>query len=126
MMFGQLLANLKTSVSTPETKKLIQQCQQFNKLRIRMVHKLTGKRSLTDIKNQCKKAQKHFNIIYNNFDEINENYRLMFKDYKKEKKFYKGYVFVFIGVTFYTLAIAPMGKWQWWIDFCHAVIGKGM
>ena len=51
---------------------------------------------------------------------------LMVIDYRKHQKIYTSYAFAFIGVAFYTLAIAPMGKWQWWIDFCHAVIGRGM
>lgn len=51
---------------------------------------------------------------------------LIFLDHKKEKKVYNSYLFTLIGVSFYTLAIGIVGKWQWWIDFCHAVIGKGM
>ncbi|MGB1262419.1 MAG: hypothetical protein ACPG52_05865 [Cognaticolwellia sp.] len=51
---------------------------------------------------------------------------MMYLDYKKEKKVYNSYLFTLLGVSFYTLAIAPMGKWQWWIDICHNVIGKGM
>jgi hypothetical protein len=51
---------------------------------------------------------------------------LMIMDYKKYKKIYASYSFAFIGVAFYTFAIAPMGKWQWWINICHSVIGKGM
>ena len=51
---------------------------------------------------------------------------LIYLDYKKEQKVYNSYLFTFIGVSFYTIAIGIIGKWQWWIDFCHAVIGKGM
>ncbi|WP_228853522.1 hypothetical protein [Aegicerativicinus sediminis] len=51
---------------------------------------------------------------------------LIYLDHKKEKKVYNSYLFTLIGVSFYTLAIGIVGKWQWWIDFCHAVIGKGM
>jgi hypothetical protein len=51
---------------------------------------------------------------------------MIYLDYKKEKKIYKSYIFTLIGITFYTLAIAPMGRWQWWIDICHNIIGKGM
>jgi hypothetical protein len=51
---------------------------------------------------------------------------LLFLDYRKEKKIYRPYVFTLVGITFYTLAIAPMGKWDWWIDICHGIIGKGM
>ena len=51
---------------------------------------------------------------------------LLWLDYKKEKKVYTPYLFTLIGITFYTLAIAPMGNWQWWIDICHNVIGRGL
>ncbi|MEX0997440.1 MAG: hypothetical protein WDZ45_10360 [Flavobacteriaceae bacterium] len=51
---------------------------------------------------------------------------MMYLDYKKEKKVYTSYLFTLLGVSFYALAIEPMGNWQWWIDICHAVIGKGM
>lgn len=51
---------------------------------------------------------------------------LLYRDYKKERKVYKSYLFTLSGITFYTLAIAVMGKWQWWIDICHSIIGKGM
>lgn len=51
---------------------------------------------------------------------------MMYLDYRKKKKVYTSYLFTLLGVTFYSLAIEPMGNWQWWIDICHAVIGKGM
>ncbi|NNL15283.1 MAG: hypothetical protein HKO81_01425 [Flavobacteriaceae bacterium] len=51
---------------------------------------------------------------------------MMYLDHKKEKKVYRPYIFTLIGVSFYTLAIKPMGEWQWWIDICHNIIGKGM
>lgn len=51
---------------------------------------------------------------------------MMYLDYKKEKKVYKPYLFTLAGISFYTLALAPMGKWQWWIDICNNIIGKGM
>lgn len=51
---------------------------------------------------------------------------MIYLDYRDERKIYKAYLFTLLGVTFYSLAIGPMGRWQWWIDVCHAVIGKGM
>ena len=51
---------------------------------------------------------------------------MIYLDYRNERKVYKAYLFTLLGVTFYSLAIGPMGRWQWWIDVCHAVIGKGM
>ncbi|MGB5236077.1 MAG: hypothetical protein WBM43_12635 [Flavobacteriaceae bacterium] len=51
---------------------------------------------------------------------------MIFLDYRKEKKVYRSYLFALIGVTFYSLAIAPMGNWPWWIDLCDKILGKGM
>ena len=51
---------------------------------------------------------------------------LMYLDYRNERKIYNSYTFTLLGVSFYTLAIVPMGNWQWWIDVCHNIIGKGM
>jgi hypothetical protein len=51
---------------------------------------------------------------------------MMYLDYKKEKKVYKSYLLALIGVSFYSLAIAPMGKWPWWIELCDQILGKGM
>jgi len=51
---------------------------------------------------------------------------LIYLDYRTEKKVFNSYLFTLIGVSFYTLAIGPMGNWQWWIDVCHNIIGKGM
>jgi hypothetical protein len=51
---------------------------------------------------------------------------LIYLDYRNERKVYAAYVFALAGVSFYTLSIAPMGNWEWWIRFCHNVIGKGM
>lgn len=51
---------------------------------------------------------------------------MIFRDYSRERRIYRPYVFTLAGTTFYTLAIAPMGNWPWWIEICHKVIGKGM
>lgn len=82
-MFGQLIQELKHSVSDDYTKKLIDKSQKLNALRIKMVHKLTLKSSLTDIKKQCKQAKKLYDSIFELYENIYDNYRLTFKDFKK-------------------------------------------
>lgn len=82
-MFGQIIQELKHSVLDEKTKKLIDQSQKLNALRIRMVHKLTLKSSLNDIKRQGKQAKKLFDSIFELYDDIYENYRVTFKDFKK-------------------------------------------
>lgn len=82
-MFGQLIQELKHSVMDDKTKKLIQKSQELNNLRIRMVHKLTLKSSIFNIKRQCKRVQNLFNSILELFDEIYDDCRVTFKDFKK-------------------------------------------
>ncbi len=82
-MFGQIIQELKHGILDKETKKLINQSQKLNALRIRMVHKLTLECSLVDIKRQCKQAKKLFDNIFKLYDDIYDNYRVSFKDFKK-------------------------------------------
>ncbi len=51
-MFGQILDNLEKSVSFEKKEEYISKCKELNEIRIRMVHRLTRKSSLQDIKNQ--------------------------------------------------------------------------
>tara|TARA_B110000967_G_C18840655_1_gene539196 strand:+ start:1046 stop:1588 length:543 start_codon:yes stop_codon:yes gene_type:complete len=82
-MFGQIIQELKHSVLDEKTTKLIDQSLKLNALRIKMVHKLTLKSSLGDIKRQCKQAKKLFDSIFELYDDIYDNYRVTFKDFKK-------------------------------------------
>jgi len=82
-MFGQLIKELKHSVSDNCTKKLIDQSQKLNALRIEIVHKLTLSSSLIDIKKQCKQVKKLFDSIFELYENIYDNYRVTFKDFKK-------------------------------------------
>lgn len=82
-MFGQLINELSNCVIDDEILKFIEKSKQLNKLRIQMVHKITLKDSILDISNQCIESKKIFNNIEVLFDSIYDNYRVTFKDYKK-------------------------------------------
>jgi hypothetical protein len=82
-MFGELIRELEHLPLDENTKKYIQKCKELNGLRIKIVHKLTLETSLSDIKRQCKKVQIIFNQIYELFDEIYDNYRVVFSYHKK-------------------------------------------
>ena len=82
-MFGQIIQELRHSISDDDTKKLIDKSQNLNTLRINIVHKLTSNSSLTDIEKQCKQAKKVFDSIFDLYDKIYDNYRVTFKDFKK-------------------------------------------
>jgi len=82
-MFGQLINELGNCIIDGDTLKFIQKCRELNKLRIKMVHKITLKNSISDISNQSKQAQSIFNEIFILFDCIYDNYRTTFGDFKK-------------------------------------------
>jgi CRISPR/Cas system-associated protein endoribonuclease Cas2 len=83
-MFGELIKILEHLPLDDNTKLYITKCKELNDLRIKMVHKLTLKTSITDISKQCKKVKLIFNQLFELFNEIYDNYRLTFKDYKKD------------------------------------------
>ena len=82
-MFGQLINELSNCVIDDKILKFVEKSKQLNKLRIKMVHKITLKDSVLDISNQCRESKSLFNNIELLFDSIYDNYRVTFKDYKK-------------------------------------------
>ena len=82
-MFGQLLEELKHCVSNDYTTKFIKLSQKLNSFRIGIVHKLTLNSSLIDVKEQCKRSKDVFDSIFELFEEIYDDYRVTFKDFKK-------------------------------------------
>lgn len=82
-MFGQLIEELKHCVSDNYTTKFIKLSQELNSLRIGIVHKLTLNKSLIDIKEHCKKTKEVFDLIFELYEGIYDNYRVTFKDFKK-------------------------------------------
>lgn len=83
-MFGQLVFELESGIINDDIKRFVAKCCELNKLRIRMVHKITLKTSIEDISNQTEKVKKIFDAIWKLFDNIYDNYRVAFKDYKKD------------------------------------------
>ena len=83
-MFGQLLVELETGITDNHTSRLLSKCRTLNDLRIRMVHKITLKESLADIKRRASRAKRLFNEIFTLYDEIYDDFRLAFKDHKKD------------------------------------------
>lgn len=82
-MFGQLLKELKRGAVNKKIKTFIKKCENLNALRIRMVHKITLKTSITDISKQSKSAKKYFDDILDLFNIIHDEYRVTFHEYNK-------------------------------------------
>lgn len=80
MTFGRLLHELQ---SLPhEDTKLVDLCKQLNKRRIQLVHKITLKENLDDIKNKCQEALEIFGDIESEYSELESYLRITISDYK--------------------------------------------
>ena len=83
-MFGQILDNLEKSVSFEKKEEYISKCKELNEIRIRMVHRLTRKSSLQNIKDQSSRIKGIFDNIYCLFEEIHDDFKVSFNRYKKD------------------------------------------
>jgi len=83
-MFGQILDELKSTVSFDGKDDFIKKCGEINTLRIEIVHKLTGQSTLESIKSQLEKIRILFNEIYQLFDAAHDTWRVTFKDFRKD------------------------------------------
>jgi hypothetical protein len=82
-MFGQILGDLEKTVSFEKKETLIAKCKELNDIRVSMVHKLTRKSSLKDIKKQSSKIKDIFDEIFDIFDEEYDRFRVTFHQYSK-------------------------------------------
>ena len=84
LMFGQLIEELKSTISFEGKDKFLKSCMELNNHRIDIVHRLTKRSSLADLKAQLLKVKKLYDEIYELFDDIHDWFRLCFKDLKKD------------------------------------------
>ena len=82
--FGQLIDELEKTISFKNKRELISKCKNLNELRRRIVHGLTRKTSLEDIKKQCGKTKNIYDKIYKLFDDAYDNFRAIFHDIGKD------------------------------------------
>lgn len=83
-MFGHLLVLLEQGIQNDGIEKFTEKSKKLNNIRIRMVHKITLKSSIKDIKRQIKPAKRLFDEIYFLFNKIYDNYRVIFNDLRKD------------------------------------------
>lgn len=84
LMFGQLIDELKSTISFEEKDKFIEKSKELNKHRNEIVHRLTKQTSLADLKTQVLKVKELYDEIYELFDHIHDEFRVCFKDFKKD------------------------------------------
>ena len=83
-MFGRLLEDLKSTIEFEHKKDIIQKAEQLNTIRIQIVHGLTKRTSLKEIRGNALKMKRLYEGIYRDFDEALDWFRLCFKDFKKD------------------------------------------
>ncbi len=83
-MFGQLIQELTQSVIDENIRKIVEKSNELNNTRIQIVHKLTKNDTINQISEQCKSIKSTFDDIWELFDEVYDNYRVTFKDFRKD------------------------------------------
>ena len=84
LMFGQLIDELKGTISFRGKDEFISKCMELNNHRIDIVHKLTKRSSLSNVGTQIAQVKKLYYEIYGLFDGIHDEFRVSFKDFKKD------------------------------------------
>ena len=74
-MFGQLLQELEKTPNISETTQFIKKCKMLNDIRIKIVHKISHKKSLKEIKEVSKISKPIFDEIYTLYDKIYDEWR---------------------------------------------------
>lgn len=82
-MFGDYVKMLNASISFNHKEEFIKKVEQLNQLRNNTVHEMR-KSNLDNIPKRLRKAKPLFDEIYDLYDEIQDNFRVVFHDFKKD------------------------------------------
>ena len=83
-MFGQIIEELKTTVSFNHKEEFITLCTELNKARIDIVHRLTKQSSIVEMQSQLICVQELSYRIFDLFEYIHDEFRVAFKDFRKD------------------------------------------
>lgn len=82
-MFGYYINELKSSVSFPKKQEFIEKAELFNSYRIEVVHKMR-RTNLDTISVELEKVKGCFDKIYDLYNDIQDEFRVIFHSYKKD------------------------------------------
>jgi hypothetical protein len=83
-MFGQRVEDLSGGVEFPRKHELIAKCNELNPIRIDLVHRLTKRSSVEDLKCPAQRAKDVFDQLFAFFAESYDWFRLCYKDFLKD------------------------------------------
>jgi len=87
--FGYLIGVVEKGLLDDELRKLLKVCKDFNALRNRIVHRITLKSGVADIRKQAKQAKRYYDKIFTSYEIVIDNYKLTLKDYHRNYEEYE-------------------------------------
>ena len=83
-LLGYYISELKNSISFYLKEEFIQRVEQFNFYRIDVVHKMR-RTNMDQISSQLQKIKPCFDEIYDMYDKIRDDFRVIFHGFKKDE-----------------------------------------
>ena len=84
-MFGQLIDEVKNTMSFTNKAEILELATLLNKHRIDLVHKLASRQTLDDLISQATEVKNIYSKLFTNFDDAYDGFCLEFKDFRKDK-----------------------------------------
>jgi hypothetical protein len=84
LMYGQLINELRSTISFKNKNAFIKKCLELNKHRIDIVHRLTKQTNLSNVQHQVSEAKRLFDEIYDLFEDTYDYFRVCFHDFRKD------------------------------------------
>jgi hypothetical protein len=84
-MFGQVIDDLKQTISFSQKDKILELATSLNHHRIELVHKLASRQTTDNIVSQAIEVKNIFNQLFGMIDSASDEFRVAFKDFQKDK-----------------------------------------
>ena len=83
-MFGQLLEDLKRSISFDERDDILELARAINESRIELVHRLTRQSTLADVLPAVENVHHLYEQLFDAFDAAHDHFRVCFHGFQKD------------------------------------------
>jgi hypothetical protein len=83
-MFGQLIEEVKNTMSFVNKVEILELATLMNKHRIDLVHRLASRQTLDDVVSQATEVKQIYDQLFTKFEDAEDSFRLSFKDFRKD------------------------------------------
>jgi hypothetical protein len=84
LMFGNLIKELRSTISFKNKDAFVERCLELNRHRIDIVHRLTKRTTLSSVQLQVSEAKRLFDEIYDLFEDTHDFFRVCFHSFRKD------------------------------------------